>query len=562
MKLLEHFNDLSLHPNNAEKLKNLILQSAFQGKLTANWRENNKDVQSASDLIDAVSKLKDQFILDKKIRKDKVIEPIKEKEIPYVLPINWKWCRLNEFATLINGDRGKNYPSKAHYVDSGIPFITAGNLGEIYLKHENLNYITEERFSLLRSGQVEKDDILYCLRGSLGKCAIVEGIDQGAIASSLCIIRIIDGVMPDFLLSYFMSPLGTQMILRHDNGTAQPNLSATDVKTYLFPLPPIEEQKAIVETVNELIQEVNQLKALTKERIKLKEDFVVSALNKLTSSEDTSQEWNYLATHFKTFFTEKKSVKSLRETIIQLAVQGKLTKKWREENPNVEPASELLERIEQEKQQLIAQKKIKKEKTLAPLDQDELSFITFNGWAPIRLGKYIKLVSGRDLSPSEYSDSKLTYPYLTGASQIRNNTIILSRWTNRPKVLSEVNDLLLSCKGTIGKTIINNIGDLHIARQIMALRLYGVGCIEYVKLIIENKVEALQAASKSMIPGISREDIINLMVNLPPLEEQKVIVEKVNSLMALCDELEEQIINSETQIELLMKSCLKEALEI
>lgn len=114
-----------------------------------------------------------------------------------------------------------------------------------------------------------------------------------------------------------------------------------------------------MEVVNTLFKEVEALEELTKERISIKEDFVTSALRKLAETDNTTQEWHYLQQHFSSFFTEKKNIKSLRETILQLAVQDKLTAKWREENPSVENASELLKRIEAEKQQLITEKKMK-----------------------------------------------------------------------------------------------------------------------------------------------------------------------------------------------------------
>ena len=144
-------------------------------------------------------------------------------------------------------------------------------------------------------------------------------------------------------------------------------ISKNNFASLLIPLPPLEEQKAIVEVVNTLFREVEQLETLTKESIQIKDSFVVSALTRLTEAENTKEEWNFLQQHFSSFFTEKKNIKSLRETVLQLAVKDKLTAKWREAHLQVEPALELLKRIEAEKQQLIADKKIKKEKTLPPI---------------------------------------------------------------------------------------------------------------------------------------------------------------------------------------------------
>jgi len=234
-------------------LRQSILQEAVEGRLTADWRANNPDTEDASILLKRIQKEKAQLVKDKKIKKEKALPKTTKDEIPYELPLSWIWVKLGQVSSLINGDRGKNYPSKEHYIPEGIPFITARNLGERYLKHDALNYISEERYNLLRSGQVQLNDILYCLRGSLGKCSIVEGIEQGAIASSLVIVRIAELVDSIYMLNYFSSSLGKQMIYKHDNGTAQPNLSASNVKEFYLPLPPLEEQKAIVQKVNALM---------------------------------------------------------------------------------------------------------------------------------------------------------------------------------------------------------------------------------------------------------------------------------------------------------------------
>ncbi|WP_237340418.1 restriction endonuclease subunit S [Heyndrickxia coagulans] len=177
--------------------------------------------------------------------------PIEEQ--PYEIPQNWLWVSLNAIAKFINGDRGKNYPSQKDFVHEGIPFINAGHLVNGKIKMSDMNYISEEKFNSLGSGKVCNNDILYCLRGTLGKTAIVEGIEKGAIASSLVILRPYQNVNNEFLYYYLISTLGQSMIKIHDNGSAQPNLSASNVKKYIFPLPPLAEQKRIVEKLNHVI---------------------------------------------------------------------------------------------------------------------------------------------------------------------------------------------------------------------------------------------------------------------------------------------------------------------
>ncbi len=159
--------------------------------------------------------------------------------------MSWPLASLGEVASFINGDRGKNYPSKGSFVESGIPFINAGNLESGDLLSDTFNFISEDKFDSLRSGKVENGDILFCLRGSLGKYAVVRNIDKAAIASSLVIMRPNEKVDLNYLKNYLGSTLCKREIEQFENGAAQPNLSATDVKKFKIPLPPLEEQKRI-----------------------------------------------------------------------------------------------------------------------------------------------------------------------------------------------------------------------------------------------------------------------------------------------------------------------------
>lgn len=573
MQLLEHFNELSLHPKNAKELKGLILQLAIQGNLTSRWREENSDVEPANILLESIELEKTKLIKETRTKKAKFLPKISSNEIPFSLPESWVWCRLGDVSSLINGDRGKNYPSKEHYVKTGIPFITARNLGDRFLKHGELNYITEEKFALLRSGQVESNDILYCLRGSLGKCAIVEGIDQGAIASSLCIVRPCVGLSSVFLLNYFLCPFGKEIILRHDNGTAQPNLSATDVKTFVFPLPPFKEQKAIVEVVNQLFAEVDQLETLTKERIQLKEDFASSALRQLSTG-NTASEWVFLKEHFSTFFTEKSNIKKLRESILQLAVQGKLTANWRKTSPfgggKGEDARQLLERIKAEKEQLVKEKKIKKEKPLPKISKEEIPYDLPDGWVWEYLGSSVlKITDGTHHSPTNIEKGK--YKYVT-AKNIKNYGIKLSNITYvtdevHQEIYSrcnpEIGDILYIKDGaTTGICCINNLEEEFSMLSSVALIKQSSDIVgDYLLSLFRSPYYYDLMRSGMTGVAITRVTLTKLkasIIPIPPLEEQKAIVEKVNALMALCDELEAAVEMSKATQEQWMASSLRE----
>jgi type I restriction enzyme S subunit len=230
-------------------------------------------------------------------------------------------------------------------------------------------------------------------------------------------------------------------------------------------------------------------------------------------------------------------VQRLRTLILQLAVQGKLV-----DNTHVDkPAKNLLADIHKIKHNLVAEKKIPREKSYPEIHESELPIEMPSHWEWPRFGELWQLLSGRDLARNQYNESKNGIPYVTGASNIENNKIIINRWTDQPVVVSLPRDLLITCKGTIGKTIFNTVGEVHIARQIMAIRnISDILNSGFLKIWLDSFVSRLVEKSKSMIPGFSREDLLYAIYPLPPLQEQASIVVKVDELMSLCDQLETQ----------------------
>lgn len=150
------------------------------------------------------------------------------------------------------------------------------------------------------------------------------------------------------------------------------------------------------------------------------------------------------------------------------------------------------------------------------------------------MGDVIDLLSGRDLEPSSYNSISKGIPYMTGASNFENEELIVNRWTDKPATISSLGDLLITCKGTVGELAFNHVGDVHIARQIMAIRKTDFINLRFLKFFLMGRVDEIQKQAKSMIPGISREDMLGFEFPLPPLEEQEAIVEKVEELLPLC----------------------------
>ncbi|MBE2985504.1 restriction endonuclease subunit S, partial [Campylobacter sp. RM6883] len=163
--------------------------------------------------------------------------------------------------------------------------------------------------------------------------------------------------------------------------------------------------------------------------------------------------------------------------------------------------------------------------------QDEIPFEIPDSWAWVRLGSVIMLISGQDLTPEKYSKVKSGIPYITGASNLEGEEVIFNRWTTKPVSIANSGDLLLTCKGTVGKIAFLKHKEAHIARQIMAIRAISNLALHYVKAFLIISMQKIKSDAKSMIPGISREVLLSILIPLPPLAEQQRIVDKLERLL-------------------------------
>ena len=270
----------------------------------------------------------------------------------------------------------------------------------------------------------------------------------------------------------------------------------------------------------------------------------------------------------------------LKNSILQMAVQGKLVP----QDSNDEPASVLLERIRAEKEQLIKEKKIKKEKSPSvifrgadnlPYEKvgknepvciaDEVPFEIPESWEWVRLGNVIELQSGQDMTPDKYNSNGNGIPYITGASNIENGKVLINRWTNCGRAFAYKGDILLTCKGTVGTMAVLQESQVHIARQIMAIRPIGELYVSYIQLVLQTFVESLKAAAKSMIPGIARDDVLQSLFPVPPFNEQKRIVSKFSMIIPYMEQysMVDAELSSLNNIfpETLKKSILQEAVQ-
>ena len=250
--------------------------------------------------------------------------------------------------------------------------------------------------------------------------------------------------------------------------------------------------------------------------------------------------------------------KELREAVLQAAIQGKIT----EQSNRDTLVLETRQKIEEERNRLIKEKKIKREKLLPITAEESESLDIPNSWGIIRLGEVIGLLSGQDLTSNRYSDKQIGIPYITGASNFVNGNILINRYTSSPTSTAMQGDLLITCKGTIGEMAYLTVEKAHIARQVMSISPIGDTNIRYIELLLRHFVDDLKAKAKSMIPGIDRKTVLNIVLPFPPIEEQARIVAKVDEIMTKIDEYEElenQLVKLKEQFPQDMKYSLLQA---
>ena len=248
--------------------------------------------------------------------------------------------------------------------------------------------------------------------------------------------------------------------------------------------------------------------------------------------------------------------KALRQKILDLAIRGKLVP----QDPNDEPASVLLEKIREQKQQMFKEGKLKKkdikndsiifkgEDNLhyekfadgsVKCIEDEIPFELPEGWAWCHYSDVIELYSGQDLTPDRYNDTGEGIPYITGASNLEHGKVIINRWTITPTTHATIGDLLLTVKGSgVGKMAFCDIIDAHIARQIMALRCTSAITPQYLYIAISAMLSNITAQANGIIPGIRREIVLGAYLPLPPRSEQEKICKIADSTLHIIDDID------------------------
>ncbi|MTD28771.1 restriction endonuclease subunit S [Erwinia sorbitola] len=546
-----------------KKLRELILELAVRGKLVP----QDPNDEPASELLKRIAAEKADLVKQGKIKKQKPLPEISEDEKPFELPAGWKWSSIQNLCLLENGDRSKNYPNKSTLTETGVPFVNAGHLLNGKIDEKEMTFIKESHFETLRSGKFLPGDILFCLRGSLGKSALVENI-SGAIASSLVIVRVYPLVNNKYVHFYFDSPISYQFIKKYDNGTAQPNLAANDLARFLIPVPPVDEQIRILGKIDNLMSLCDKLEQQSLTSLDAHQQLVETLLITLTDSqnaEELAENWARISQYFDTLFTTEASIDALKQTILQLAVMGKLVP----QDPNDEPASELLKRIEQEKAQLVKEGKIKKQKPLPPVGDEEKPFALPQGWVWVRLGD-IGTISGGGtpsknnkeywsgdipwVSPKDMKVDRISTAELNISEQAVANSSV--RIIPSDSILFVVRGMILA--HTFPVAINQREVTINQDMKSISSCLFNMDFLLYLMKGVSRKILGLVDRSSHGTCKLISEKLFGLQIPLPPLSEQGRINSRIGELVLLCDTLKSRL-QSAQQTQLHLADALTDA---
>ncbi len=490
----------------AEKLRKSILQAAIEGKLTEQIPED----EDARDLVETIKKEKEELIKVGKIKKEKPLPEITADEIPFDIPDNWCWVRLGEITTLINGDRSSKYPKEIDYVQDGIPFFGATDMIDSYLSFSKVRYISAEKFHELRSGKLRNNDLVVLLRGSIGKVAKFKSngkYDTGFINAQMVIIRtwIENDVYSEYLLNLFCSPYFTKFISNVHSGTAVKQLSAKMLSKFIIPLPPRNEVELINLSLSKSYEELGPISIVEN---KVKE-------------------------------LESQFPKKIKNSILQAAMQGKLT----EQLPEDGDAHDLLEEIQAEKQSLIAEGKLKKQKNLPPITEEEIPFDIPDNWVWVRLGDCTDIYTGNSIpklkKELEYKGLDEGYPYIATKDVWLDGTIDYKNGVRIPfdepkfRIANAGTPLLCIEGGSAGRKIGMLNQDVCFGNKLCNFNPIGYNeKFLFYSLQSSSFLSNFKESMTGIIGGISLKNLKNIIIPLPPTDEQKRIVSKLEKLLS------------------------------
>ena len=497
--------------------------SYFQNILVELGKMKPISKENSLELLSLIKKEKDRIG-----KREKEIQPIKNEEIPFLIPKNWVWCRFQEVTSLITC----GIASTPKYYPKGKIFLSAKNVKPFRFLPNDFKYVDEETYrKVTQSAKPEIGDVLITRVGAgIGQTAVIDQDIDFAFYVSLTLVKPIKiGINSDFIAHWLNSDFGIQNAIDHTSGDGsnQGNLNVNRVRTFLIPLPPLLEQINIIRFLNDFKN--NELKPYGSYFNIEIEKKIVKLHNSYLNGSELIHENNY----------QLAQLENLNQAILQEAVQGKLVK----QNKKDEPASELLKRIKAEKA-----KSGKKENPLPPIKPEEIPFEIPDNWACCRLGDAIEFNYGKGLTKDQcIPNSK--YPVFG------SNGIV--GYFN--KYLTDKRTIVAGRKGSAGALNICSIPSwtTDVAYYIEENQHLN---FEFVYFLLKSL--QLEKFGKGIKPGLNRNEAYLIPILLPPLSEQKCIVSEIEKQLAKTKQLKEHIIANQQATEQLLKALLHQAFEV
>ncbi|MGJ7088871.1 restriction endonuclease subunit S [Morganella morganii] len=521
-----------------KKLRELILELAVRGKLVP----QDPNDEPASELLKQIAKERNDLVKNKVIRKPKALEQIALANTPFDLPDGWEWCYLNDIGNWGAGATPSRSNSK--YYNGEIPWFKSGELSSDFIS-DSEEKITELALQECSLRDNKAGDVLIAMYGAtIGKTSILNV--RGTTNQAVCACTPYSGISNIYLLTVLKAY--KRIFIGMGAGGAQPNISREKLIATVFALPPKAEQNRIICKVDELMSLCDQLEQQSLSSLDAHQQLVETLLATLTDSqnaEELAENWVRVSQHFDTLFTTEASIDALKQTILQLAVMGKLVS----QDPNDEPASELLKRIEQEKTQLVKEGKIKKQKPLPPVSDEEKPFELPVGWEWCRISDIAMFTTSGSRDWAKYYSEKgalfvtmgnlSKYSYDLRMDNLRYVTPPVEGEGLRTKL--EPFDLVISITGDVGNLglIPEGLGEAYINQHTCLLRLIPICHNYYFPEFMRSPMAKLQfnTPQRGIKNSFRLSDVEEIYLPLPPLEEQHRIADKVNEYLLICSHL-------------------------
>lgn len=534
-----------------KKLRELILELAVRGKLVP----QDPNDEPASELLKRIAAEKAELVKQGKIKKQKPLPEISEDEKPFELPEGWEWVRLGTLGYTQTG--GTPSKSNAEYYGNDIPFIKPADItaqGVIY-DNEGLSIKGAETLGRVApSGSI----LMVCI-GTIGKCQVINrtcSFNQ-QINSITPFSDISDFIYLDVSSSYFQS-----LAWDYSSSTTIAILNKGKWESLLVPIAPLSEQARIVTNVKKLMSLCDQLEQQSLTSLDAHQQLVETLLLTLTDSpnaEELAENWARISQHFDTLFNTEASIEALKQTILQLAVMGKLVP----QDPDDEPASELLKRIEQEKAQLVKEGKIKKQKPLPPVSDEEKPFELPAGWKWCRLGD-LAIGSEAGWSPQcephprngdDWGVLKIS-SVTWGEFNPEENKALPVKLEPRQKYEVKGKDFLLSRANTselVARSVVvpqTVPKHLMLSDKIIRFQFSDLLDVNYINIVNNSMLSReyygmVAGGTSASMKNVTRNQVSLLPVALPPNNEQKKIISVTESVLAFADTLKNLIVISE-----------------